>query len=206
MKNRAISVMVVLAISGAGFFVAHHFANRQIPQPPSRGPGQVESPTNSPAEIGTPVRIPDSAHWLDPKNTGELKPGQWTVVDVVGLWCPYCAASAAGLVDLERKHRQAGVGFITLAGTDEPGMLEYTQKWGIGWPVGHSVTRSDLAALGAFNESARIPGYEAKPTLLLVGPDGRLAWTDNHSRFRHETPSATLKALDEAISKGTGKP
>lgn len=168
--------------------------------------GAVSLAEIRPPGIGDVVRFPESARWLDPKNTGVLKPGQWTVVDIVGLWCPYCPASAAGLVDLERKHRNAGVRFITFASTDEPGMREYTQKWGVDWPVGHSVTRADLAALGAFNDSARIPGYEAKPSLLLVGPDGRLAWTDNHSRFRHETSSATLHALDEAITKRIGNP
>ena len=44
-------------------------------------------------------------------------------------------------------------------------------------------------------------GYETKPLLMLIDPEGRLVWTDDHARYRHQDPEKTIEALDGAIRK-----
>lgn len=80
-------------------------------------------------------------------------------------------------------------------------MADFVTTHAITWPVGYSADPLDFARLGAFNETSPTSGYETKPLLLLIDPSGRLVWTDDHARYRHQDPEKTIEALDGAIKK-----
>jgi hypothetical protein len=40
---------------------------------------------------------------------------------------------------------------------------------------------------------------------MLIDPQGRLVWTDGHSRFKHLDPDQSLRELEAAIDKALGK-
>ncbi len=80
-------------------------------------------------------------------------------------------------------------------------MADFVAGNRISWPVGFSAEPLDIAKLGAFNETSPTMGYETKPLLMLIDPDGRLVWTDSHARFRHQEPEKTVRELDEILAK-----
>jgi hypothetical protein len=113
---------------------------------------------------------------------------------------------APGLVQLA-KHRQSStfqiLGIVT---TDAASVQSFVnQHAGMNWPIAHSMDIAGVARLGAFNETFRVAGYEAKPLLMLIDPQGRLVWTDGHSRFKHLDPDQSLRELEAAIDKALGK-
>jgi hypothetical protein len=113
---------------------------------------------------------------------------------------------APGLVQLA-KHRQSStfqiLGIVT---TDAASVQSFVnQHAGMNWPIAHSMDIAGVARLGAFNETFRVAGYEAKPLLMLIDPQGRLVWTDGHSRFKHLDPDQSLRELEAAIDKALEK-
>jgi hypothetical protein len=113
---------------------------------------------------------------------------------------------APGLVQLA-KHRQSStfqiLGIVT---TDAASVQSFVnQHAGMNWPIAHSMDIAGVARLGAFNETFRVAGYEAKPLLMLIDPQGRLVWTDAHSRFKHLDPDQSLRELEAAIDKALEK-
>jgi hypothetical protein len=113
---------------------------------------------------------------------------------------------APGLVQLA-KHRQSStfqiLGIVT---TDAASVQSFVnQHAGMNWPIAHSMDIAGVARLGAFNETFRVAGYEAKPLLMLIDPQGRLVWTDEHSRFKHLDPDQSLRELEAAIDKALEK-
>jgi hypothetical protein len=113
---------------------------------------------------------------------------------------------APGLVQLA-KHRQSStfqiLGIVT---TDAASVQSFVnQHAGMNWPIAHSMDIAGVARLGAFNETFRVAGYEAKPLLMLIDPQGRLVWTDEHSRFKHLDPDQSLRELEASIDKALEK-
>jgi hypothetical protein len=113
---------------------------------------------------------------------------------------------APGLVQLA-KHRQSStfqiLGIVT---TDAASVQSFVnQHAGMNWPIAHSMDIAGVARLGAFNETFRVAGYEAKPLLMLIDPQGRLVWTDAHSRFKHLDPDQSLRELEASIDKALEK-
>jgi hypothetical protein len=113
---------------------------------------------------------------------------------------------APGLVQLA-KHRQSSTfQILGIATTDAASVQSFVnQHAGMNWPIAHSMDIAGVARLGAFNETFRVAGYEAKPLLMLIDPQGRLVWTDEHSRFKHLDPDQSLRELEAAIDKALEK-
>jgi hypothetical protein len=113
---------------------------------------------------------------------------------------------APGLVQLA-KHRQSSTfQILGIATTDAASVQSFVnQHAGMNWPIAHSTNIAGVARLGAFNETFRVAGYEAKPLLMLIDPQGRLVWTDEHSRFKHLDPDQSLRELEAAIDKDLEK-
>jgi len=40
-----------------------------------------------------------------------------------------------------------------------------------------------------------------QPTLYLIGPDGRVLWSDGRARMAHQDPAGLLQRLEEAIER-----
>lgn len=113
---------------------------------------------------------------------------------------------APGLVQLAKQRQSNQLQFLGIATTDAASVQSFVGEHGIDWPVAYSANIADVARLGAFNETFRIPGYEAKPLLMLIDPLGRIVWSDRHSRFRHQDPDRTLRELEAAIENAQKKP
>jgi hypothetical protein len=113
---------------------------------------------------------------------------------------------APGLVQLA-KHRQSSTfQILGIATTDAASVQSFVnQHAGMNWPIAHSMDIAGVARLGAFNETFRVAGYEAKPLLMLIDPQGRLVWTDEHSRFKHLDPDQSLRELEASIDKALEK-
>jgi hypothetical protein len=46
------------------------------------------------------------------------------------------------------------------------------------------------------------PGYEVSPTIYLIGPDGKILWSDHQARPRHQkAEKAMLFDLEAAIQQ-----
>jgi hypothetical protein len=82
---------------------------------------------------------------------------------------------------------------------------QFVKKYSIPWPSGYGATLQTIAAFGALNGERRIPGYEIAPTLYLVGPDGRIQWSDRSARLKHRSPETLLSELDKAIARALGE-
>jgi hypothetical protein len=76
----------------------------------------------------------------------------------------------------------------------------------IPWPSGYGVTQEALADLGAYGADRPLPGYEATPTLYVVGADGRVRWHDRQQRLRHQDTAGLLRELDAAIERALVDP
>lgn len=64
-----------------------------------------------------------------------------------------------------------------------------------------------LAELGAFSrERGSVPQYELSPTLYLVGPAGRVLWTDAQARMRHDDVAPVLDELQRRIEAALTAP
>ena len=50
------------------------------------------------------------------------------------------------------------------------------------------------------------PGYEIAPIIYLVGPDGRIRWTDGRARYRHEKPDKWGNDVAAAIEAALAEP
>jgi hypothetical protein len=76
----------------------------------------------------------------------------------------------------------------------------FIKEFSIPWPSGYGAAQT-IADFGAFNRTAMIRGYETIPILYLIGPDGRIVWTDQQARSRHEEMSGPLRELEAEIEK-----
>ncbi len=130
----------------------------------------------------------------------------YVVLDLWALWCPFCKSTAPGLVQLSQKYASKNFQFLSITTSDIVGVEEFISSQEIKWPVAYSGDPVGFGRLGAFNETSPIQGYEVKPLLMLIDPKGRLIWTDNHARFRHQDPDKTILELESAIEKAMALP
>ncbi len=150
---------------------------------------------------GEVVSLPAVGGWVNSEGVAPKTVGKYAVLDLWALWCPFCKSTAPGLVQLSQKYASENIQFLSLTTSDIVGVEEFISSQGIKWPVAYSGEPVDFAKLGAFNETSPIQGYEVKPLLMLIDPKGRLIWTDNNARFRHQDPEKTIHELDAAIEK-----
>jgi|GEM_PF-700587 len=169
--------------------------------------GPEASQTVEPLKMGEapPLTIP-AAGWINSPEGGPDLHGKVVVLDIWALWCPYCKWTAPGLVRLSQKYAGQDVLFISLTNTLELSTRPFIEEQEITWPAAYGVDLKFVRMLDAINETSPIPGYEIKPTLLILDRAGKIVWSDNHARFRHHEPEKTAAELDEAIAKALKTP
>lgn len=125
--------------------------------------------------------------------------GEVVVVDVWAGWCPFCRAEAPGLLRTYERYEDRGVRFVSLTPDPGPEAEQFVQEFGLPWPCVYSAPAETLAALGALNRFG--DHCEVAPTLYVVGRDGRVAWSDQGARYRHEDPATAVRQLQRAIDE-----
>ena len=161
--------------------------------------------TNTPLEIGEQMPPLKAQGWLN--NGGSEQPeseairGKVTVVDIWGLWCPYCESFAPGLVELHERYAAKGVSFVSISTDRQSTVNDFAQRFSIRWLSGYQALPQTIARLNALNTGAMTPGYEVRPTIYLIGIDGRVLWWDNQARYRHHNAKETLNELAIEIDK-----
>lgn len=173
-----------------------------IVAPPRLQPG----PTSNPLGPGELFPALSAEGWLNGTPRPLDSPGvRLTVVDVWANWCPFCRQSAPGLVRVHQKFAARGVAFVSLTNMPRLAAERFVNDFSVPWPNGYGVSGDDLASLRA--ESGQvIRGYEVAPIVYVVGPDGRVRWSDRQGRFRHTDPKVWEGQLDSAIEAALANP
>lgn len=161
--------------------------------------------SNSTLEVGQQMPSLEAKGWLNTDagtpRVREATLGKITVVDVWGLWCPYCEGFAPGLVQLHAKYAAKGVSFVSVSTDPQSTVTSFAQRFSIPWLSGYQASSQTIASFNALNTSAMTPGYEVRPTIYLIGTDGRVLWWDNQARYRHCDADETLNELAFEIDK-----
>jgi len=178
-------------------------------------PTPVPRPTNVPddvPEVTTPVpstpqlKVGDvlpplvTKGWINGPPPAVGAPGQkLLLVDVWAHWCPFCKTSAPDLVRLHEKYSPRGVQFVGLTNMPDDMVEPYVAKARIPWANGYLMSTDTIIRLGA---GSGMPGagYQVAPTILLVGPDGVIRWTDERRRMQHSPPENWSKVVDAALA------
>jgi hypothetical protein len=98
------------------------------------------------------------------------------------------------------------VAFVCLTNEGRTQAEMFVEQFGIEWPCGYEATLESVARFGAYHSawmsSADDAGREVSPTLYLIGPDGRVRWSDDQARPRHlHRPEVLLRKLEAAIQR-----
>lgn len=141
----------------------------------------------------------DAQGWIN--GPPDFKRAKVTVIDIWAAWCPFCRATAPGLVELHDKFAGRGVDFVSVTTMPEASARDFVTAHKVPWSAGFSVPPATVARFGAYNHAAMIPGYEVAPTLYLVDGDGKVLWCDDQGRYTHEEPEKLLKRLEAALEE-----
>ncbi len=173
------------------------------PPPPAESDdlGRASGVASPPLRVGAVFPPLRAEGWLNGTPPAPGAPGvRLMVVDVWALWCPYCAMSAPGLTRAYEKYSPQGVAFVGITNTNKKIVENFVKTHALPWPNGYGATEQMIAALGAGSGMSGPSPYEVAPTLYLVGPDGRVRWTDSRGRDRHQDPKDWERILDDAIA------
>lgn len=166
------------------------------------GSGFAPQVANQPLEIGEPLPAFEAQGWLNGMPSSiEGTSAKITVVDLWGNWCPYCNLYAPGLVEIHAKYATRGVEFVSLTTDPMNGVQNFVQRFSIPWPSGYQTSPQTIARFNAFNTAMSVRGYDVRPTIYLIGPDGRIRWCDGHARYRHRDADEALRELEIEIDK-----
>jgi thiol-disulfide isomerase/thioredoxin len=180
-----VPILIALSISGCGRGTNSRRRSRTPSDPPPIR--SVLGPSASRLHrVGDYLPRLQCAAWVNGS------PPPWTndtdglvVVDVWGNWCSRCGEAAPALVRIYEEYKAQGVSFVSVTTDQEAMVKSFVQRFGIPWSHGFGAAAESIGGLGAFNRDMVTPGYEVKPTLYLVKPDGQVVWCDEHSRMNH---------------------
>ena len=127
------------------------------------------------------------------------------VVDVWHDWCPFCRQTAPLLVEVYGQYKDRGVQFVSLTSMDAGAVQNFIKVFRIAWPCAGDLSPEAVGSFGSYNAAQRAPGYEVAPTLLLVGADGKVIWTDRRGRMAHTPPKTIQRGLADAIAKALAR-
>jgi thiol-disulfide isomerase/thioredoxin len=166
------------------------------------GTVSVGRPSDRPLDVGEEAGEMGAGGWLNGTPPSYSAEGtKLTVVDIWAAWCPFCRATAPSLVATHRKFENRGVKFVSLTSMPRESAEGFTKEFGIPWPSGYLATAPTLARYGVVNPGMNVGGYDVRPTLYLVGPDGRVRWCDQNARARHRDASEIQRDLEAAIER-----
>lgn len=103
---------------------------------------------------------------------------------------------APDLVQVYHKNRSSGVIFISLTEESRDDAQRFARDYGVEWPL-CSGARSFLDGwLGEYT----YPGF------LIIGRDGKIAWSDGGSRQQHGSRRFGIDELDYQLDRIVGRP
>jgi peroxiredoxin len=103
------------------------------------------------------------------------------------------------LVEVHDKYRKRGVAFVSVTGDSQECARELVGPGGVSWPCLYGATEEVLIALGVRD---RRDGLGLMfPTVYVIGRDGKVAWDDGQSRYRHEDRQVARRNLERALDR-----
>jgi hypothetical protein len=98
------------------------------------------------------------------------------------------------------------VAFVSLTNEPHDWAESFVKVFAVPWPCGYEATLPFLAQLGAYSakqmSATSNPGSEVRPTVYLIGADGRVLWNDGQARPLHTKQSeALVREIDAAIDR-----
>jgi thiol-disulfide isomerase/thioredoxin len=108
------------------------------------------------------------------------------VIDVWAPWCLVCHEMAPRLVRLHNEYRSKGVQFISLTDMSQDAVEAFVGHFDIPWSSGYGTPKESIDAFRALRASVLEPDRQIAPTLYVLDSKGRVLWTDDAGRFRHE--------------------
>ena len=92
-----------------------------------------------------------------------VKPGNYTLVDFMASWCPYCAKHSATLKEIAGEYADRGLRLVSVAVRDKPeDTASAVSRHGLDWDVVYNTGRRPYD----------IYGFSGIPHYMLIGPDG----------------------------------
>lgn len=126
--------------------------------------------------------------WLNGAPLADDLKGKVLVIDVWDSFCPYCSQSTPLLKRLYEKFSDRGVVFLGITAADREQALGYVKYLKLPWP-------------NAYGAGQTIDKLQAQaPTVFVVAPDGRVAWNDDRSRWKHQLHQFQQR-IDAAIEE-----
>lgn len=123
--------------------------------------------------------------WLNaekPIALPDLK-GKVVVVEFWATWCPPCRKSIPHLVELQKKHKDAGLVIVSLTNEPKETVEPFAKEYGMSYAIGYGST------------SASAYGVSGIPAAFVVGPDGKIIWAG------HPMDEEFEKAIERALPK-----
>ena len=176
-----------------------------ISNPPPTPPPYTPQPPAEALGVGDPLPQLKVSGWLHgPPPTPDSPSVKLLLVDVWAAWCPYCRQGAPGLLRMHQKYAARGVAFLSVTNMSMQAAEIFSEQCNIPWPNGYMLVPELLPAFGA-SSGMQNEGYAVAPVVYLVGPDGKIRWTDKQSRYRHANLKVWEKELDDAIEAALPK-
>jgi thiol-disulfide isomerase/thioredoxin len=110
--------------------------------------------------------------------------GKVVLVEFWATWCPPCRKSIPHLIELDKKHRDAGLSIVSLTNEPKEKVEPFAKDMGMTYAIGYG------------SKSGKDYGVKYIPTAFLV-VDGKIVWQGN--------PLGDQEALDAAIEKALKK-
>lgn len=181
-----------------GLFGTFHSGNHYAST--FRGDLRAHAPETAPLEAPLRDSIPFEAHAYNRDGerliwTAETLPGEITVIDIMGTWCPNCLDEIRLLKRLAAAHPD--VAFMSVAferGADEQPerawqrIEQYRNELNVEWPMYLGGPANKQKAGDAFPFLERVASF---PTTLFVHRDGRII---THSGFNGPATGAAHQA------------
>ncbi len=132
---------------------------------------------DSAVQVGQPAPRFDIPSLEDPSIhlTNVAFKGKFLLVDFWATWCVPCVAGIPTMDKLYGEYKERGLEIMSIA--DEKGpepVVAFRKKPGMAMPWNHAVCIFDRKSMKRLNPISDAFGIKELPTLILVGPDGRV--------------------------------
>ena len=170
-----------------------HLIPKPQTKPPRAAPNKVATrKASSEIELGKPAPALSVAGWTD-GNTRSLADfkGKVVVLDLWELTSGRCGWIMPVIQNLEARYKNRDVVFLSIHTADRS--LEDVRDF-----LRHMKFDLTTAIDAGKNETSRRYGVKGYPTLLIIGRDGRIAWSNNRMPF--EDGMKTMERAARALS------